>query len=331
MRPTALRARSRWRLVVTGLAVGLSAAATPAAARVVESIAAVVGNEIILQSEVEDHAKPLLRELARIGDAAQRTARATAVRREILDRLIDDELILLQANELRLSVTGEEIDRSIEQIKKENNLSAAQLRDALQAQGMSMASYRQDLKKQILRFRVLNIAVGARLGVSDKDVEDYYERHVKSGTNVQVRASHIFIAIPEDADAAAVAEREARAKELLAQAKDGKDFAILARQFSEDAATRQDGGDLGYFGRDMLPKAIEELVFSMKVGDVRGPLRADRGFHVIKLVDRKNVDARPLAEVRENIRAQLRDQEMKRQTKIYLSDLRKKTLIDVRM
>ena len=60
-----------------------------------------------------------------------------------------------------------------------------------------------------------------------------------------------------------------------------------AKQFSDDAATRADGGDLGTFGKDMLPKAIEELVFSMKIGEIRGPVRADRGFHVIKLVERK--------------------------------------------
>jgi parvulin-like peptidyl-prolyl isomerase len=146
-----------------------------------------------------------------------------------------------------------------------------------------------------------------------------------------VRASHIVVAIPDGADAATVAERETRAKELLARAKAGEDFATLARQLSDDAATRQDGGDLGFFGRDMLPKPIEELVFAMAVGEIRGPVRADRGFHVIRLVDRKTGDAKPLAEMREDIRAQLRDQEMKRQTKIYLSDLRKKTLIDVRM
>ena len=114
---------------------------------------------------------------------------------------------------------------------------------------------------------------------------------------MQVRASHVFIAIPEGADAATVAEKQAQAQKILERAQAGEDFAKLARETSDDAATRADGGDLGYFGKDMLPKAIEELVFAMKVGDVRGPIRADRGFHVIKLVDRKIKDPKPFDEV----------------------------------
>ena len=99
---------------------------------------------------------------------------------------------------------------------------------------------------------------------------------------------------------------------------------------SDDAATRAEGGDLGYFGKDMLPKAIEEMVFAMKPGEVRGPVRADRGFHVIKLVDRKTTDPKPLDEVKDDIRMQLRQKDMERQTKIYLAELRKKTLVDIR-
>ena len=99
---------------------------------------------------------------------------------------------------------------------------------------------------------------------------------------------------------------------------------------SDDAVIWAEGGDLGFFGKDMLPKPIEELVFAMKPGEVRGPVRADRGFHVIKLVDRKIKDAKPLDDVKDDIRMQLRQKDMERQTKIYLTELRKKTLVDIR-
>jgi len=226
-------------------------------------------------------------------------------------------------------VTSEQIDSSIEEIKKQNSIDDDQLREALKAQGMSMASYRADLKRQLLRFRVLNIAVGSRVNVSDEEVKAYYERHMKGSANVQVRASHIFIAIPDGADLATAADKEAQAKKILERAQK-EDFAKLAREVSDDAATRADGGDLGYFGKDMLPKPIEELVFAMKPGEVRGPVRADRGFHVIKLVDRRIKDPKPLDDVKDDIRMQLRQKDMERQTKIYLTELRKKTLVDIR-
>jgi peptidyl-prolyl cis-trans isomerase SurA len=316
--------------VTASLALALLAGAGRAEARLVEKVAAVVGDNIILASEVEEKAAPMLADAGKIGDPAKRSARATALRREVLDRLIDDELILQQASELKLSVTNEQVDQSIDEIKKQNSLDDDQLREALRGQGMSMAGYRADLKRQLLRYRVLNIAVGSRVSISDEEVKGYYERHMKEGGNVQVRASHIFVAIPDGADASTVAEKQAWAQKLLDRARGGEDFAKLAKQYSDDPATRGDGGDLGTFGKDMLPKAIEEIVFSMKVGELAGPVRADRGFHVIKLVSRTVKDAKPLAEVQDDIRIQLRQKEMEKQTKSYLAELRKKTLVDVR-
>jgi parvulin-like peptidyl-prolyl isomerase len=322
---------SRSRLAAATLLATVMGASSAAHARVVEKVAAVVGDAVILASEVEEKAAPLLAEVSRLPDPGKRAARSSALRREVLERLIDDELILQQAADLKLTITSEQVDASIEEIKRQNSIDDAQLAAALKAQGMSMAAYRADLKRQLLRFRVINIAVGSRVTISDEDVKSYYDRHMKSGgENVQVRASHIFVAIPEGSDAAAVAEKHAQAQKLLERAKAGEDFAKLAREFSDDPATRGEGGDLGYFGRDMLPKAIEEMVFAMQVGDIRGPVRADRGFHVIKLVDRKVKDAKPLDEVKDDIRMQLRQKEMERQTKTYLAELRKKTLVDIR-
>ncbi len=318
-----------------GLRVGaavlaLAAASGVARARVVEKVAAVVGDSLVLASEVEEKVAPLMADVNRIPDPDKRSARAGALRREVLDRLIDDELILQQAAELKLTVTSEQVDSSIEEIKKQNSIDDDQLRDALRSQGMSMSAYRADLKRQLLRFRVLNIAVGSRVNISDDEVRSYYNRHMKDGSNTQVRASHVFISIPDGADANLVAEKQAAAQKILERAQAGEDFAKLARETSDDAATRAEGGDLGTFGKDMLPKAIEELVFSMKVGDIRGPIRADRGFHVIKLVDRTTKDPKPFDEVKEEIRMQLRQKDMERQTKIYLAELRKKTLVDIR-
>src|SRR3954467_11139120 len=149
---------------------------------------------------------------------------------------------------------------------------------------------------------------------------------MKDGSNAQVRASHVYVAIPEGADAAAAAEKQAQAQKILERAQAGEDFAKLARETSDDAATRADGGDLGYFGKDMLPKAIEELVFSMQLGDIRGPIRVDRGFHVIKLLDRNRGRTKPFDEVKDDIRNELRGKDMERETQKHHGELPKKVL-----
>lgn len=300
-------------------------------ARVVERIAAVVDDDVILASEVEERAAPFLQQVAGITDQAQRAARAEAVRREVLDRLIDDQLIFAKAREMKLTVTSEEIDKSIEGIKQDNNLSDEQLLQALTAQGMTMATYRQDVKKQVLRYRVLSIAVGSKISISDRDLQDYYDRNIKKGAASEVRASHIFLSIPNDADTGAVVAKRKEAEALLARAKAGEDFAKLAREHSEDGATRQEGGDLGYFGRDLLPKPIEEVVFAMQVGEVRGPVRADRGFHIIQLVDKRIKDVKSFEEMKSDIRMRLRQKEYEKEAKGFIADLRRKALVDVRL
>ena len=299
-------------------------------ARVVEKIVAVVGTDIILQSEVEERAAPMMADIAAISNPGQRAARAAAVRRQILEHMVDEQLLVQEAADLKVSVSSEEVDKSIEQIKKDYGLDDTQLRDELHKQGMSLATYRQNTKREILRYRIINIAVGSKVSVSDADVQSYYERHMQAA-NVQVRASHIFLAIPDGADTATAQEKQKQAQLLLQRAQAGEDFGRLAREYSEDPATRAEGGDLGWFGKDILPKPIEELVFSMKIDEIRGPVRADRGFHVIKLLGRRAQDPKPLAEVRDQIRGQLRQREMERQTKNFLSELRKKTLVDIRM
>jgi len=317
-------------LRASAVALGLVLLAWPAHARVVEKIAALVGDDLILLSEVEDRAAPLMADIAAIANPSEREARTNAIRREVLDRLIDDQLLAQQATELKLTVSNDEIDRAIGQIKRDYGLSDSQLKDELSKQGLSMPTYRQNTKREILKYRVLNIAVGSKINVGDSEVQSYYDRHMKSA-NLQVRASQIFIAIPENADNATVVEREKLAKSLLDRAQKGEDFAKLAREYSEDAGTRAEGGDLGFISRDILPKPMEELVFSMNVGDVRGPVRADRGFHVIKVVDKHAKESKPFAEVQDDIRIRLRQREMERQSKIYLSDLRKKVLVDIRL
>ena len=101
----------------------------------VEKIAAVVGENVVLASEVEEKAGPLMADISKVTDPDKRAARASSLRREVLDRLIDDELILQQAAELKLTVTSEQIDSSIEEIKKQNNIDDDQLREALRGAG----------------------------------------------------------------------------------------------------------------------------------------------------------------------------------------------------
>jgi peptidyl-prolyl cis-trans isomerase SurA len=302
--------------------------------RVIERVVAVVNDEIILLSELEERVAPIVAEMDRQGEInlRSREAQLVVLRRRVLDMLVDERLMLNQAQQLKLGVTSEEIDRALEEIRKQNNVELDDLIKALRQQGMTLAQYRQDLRKQILRLKVVNAAVRSRISVSDEEVKNYYEQRVRrSGTQRTVRASHIFVGIPEDASPKDVERKRRQAGDLVERARAGEDFAKLARAHSEDPATKEEGGDLGYFTRGSLPAAVEEIVFNMDIGEVRGPIRAARGFHVIKLLARKDEGVKPLKEIKEQLRQQLYAQEMEKATKAWLQEIRKKAHVESRL
>jgi peptidyl-prolyl cis-trans isomerase SurA len=301
--------------------------------KIFERIVAVVNSDIILLSELEDRAAPYRAQLQQVPDAALREQRTEQLRREMLDQMIDEQLIKQEASKLKLSVTEKELELAVQDVMRKNNLTRDQLRDALLQEGKSIEAYKSTiLKPQLLRLRVLNSQVRSRIIVSDEELRAHYQKNLRVlGAETKVRARHIFVAIPEGAGAKEVAARRRRAEALLAKVKAGESFIELAKKESEDSVTREDGGDLGFFGRGTLPTGIEDVLFAMKPGEVKGPLRAERGFHLLQLVERKESSARSFDEVKEELMQQIYAQRMEKATQAWLVEVRKKSHIDVRL
>jgi len=314
-------------------AMVLLAAAAPAArAEVIERIVAVVNDDVILQSELNLRVVAAEDELDTIADPQKQAERRQQLEDALLDAMIAEQLIAQQAGELKLKVSNAEVDKALDEVRKQNKVTAEQLERALREEGFTMAQYRSDVKRQILRLKVINVAVRSRIQISDTEIQEAYDRKTRQGAAIgEVRASHIFIEVPEGADEAVVKETQARAATLAVRARDGEDFAELAKASSEDPATKDDGGDLGWIGRGMLPGELDTVLFAMKPGEVRGPLRGESGWHVIKLTDVRKSEMKPLAEVKEKLREELYQAELKRQTKNWIDELRKKAYIKKRV
>ena len=320
-------------VAAVGLAAGRRAALAAAEPVTVERIVAVVNNEIILLSDAKERA-------AQVGQAIDDTGppevrrKAEQQLRQVVDRMVDDALVLQSATELKLSVENAEIDRAIEEVKKQNNIDTDQFASALAQQGYTMEAYRKDLRKQLLRLKVINTAVRSHITITDEDIRSFYNQTVrKAGGKRSVHARHVLVSLTPGASDAVVAERRKRAGLVVEEARAGRDFAQLARTFSDDAATRDSDGDLGWLGEsDGLPPALAEVLFAMDQSEVRGPVRTDRGFEVLQVLEKKeSSDVKPLAEVKDQIRSQLYSQQIEKATTTWLTELRRKAHIDVRL
>jgi peptidyl-prolyl cis-trans isomerase SurA len=320
--------------VAAALLVSTLVAAGGAEAKVVERIVAVVNKRILLLSQVNERVRPLVSQLQQIPDMTMRKQRLKQLRRQVLNHLIDEALIRQEASKLKLKVSDKDLELAIKDVMRKNKLTREQLEAALRQEGKSIAAYKQKiLRPQLLRMRVVNVQVRSRVAVSKDEIKALYQKNLRAlGVETKVRARHIFVVIPVGASGKKVMDRKRYAVSLAAKGrKKGADFAALAKKYSEDSVTRTDGGDLGYFSRGTLPANIEAVVFAMKKGDIRGPMRTERGYHVIKLVDRKESSARSLADVKEELRNQIYMKKVEKATKAWLKELRKRSYVDIKV
>jgi len=312
------------RLFSIALLVAVISPHRGAGAAVVERIVAVVNDDIILLSEVEGRAK--------FAAAENPTANPDKVNRDVLEGLIDERLIAQEAVTLKIEVDRLEVDRAVDEVKRQHKITQAELEEALRAQGMTISSYREDLRNHILRLKVLNLQVRSRVSVSDEDVRKAYEQNLRTtGTDVKVRVRQILVAIPPDSPRTLRDARRAQAIQLGERVRAGEDLGELAKQLSDDPSTRAEGGDLGYVARSALPPEVGEVVFAMKVGEVRGPIYSDLGAHIAQVLDRKASEARPFDEVKEELRRQIHGQEVEKQTRLWLVDVRRRAHVDDRL
>jgi len=190
------------------------------------------------------------------------------------------------------------------------SFTADSFRNQVQVSDADVASYfdahKNDFKipeKRKIRYALIDIdAIKAKINIPNADVERAYNNNIEQySTPEQVRASHILLKTAGKDDAAV----KAKAEDILKQAKSGADFAELAKKYSEDEASAKNGGDLDYFGRGRMVPEFDQAVFAMEPGQISDLVKTQYGYHIIKLIDKKNAATRPLQDVRQQIVDQL--------------------------
>jgi len=298
----------------------------------VDRVVAVVNDAIILSSELMRRVAPLSSDLEGVSDQAERKRRKDKLKSQVLDEMINEELIVQAAAESKLDVAAREVQNALEEIKKQNTLDDNQLAEALRMQGYTMAGYRHDVRRQILRMRAINMLVRPRVTVTDDDVRGRYDAMSRRSAAVKrIKLRHILVGLPERPTEAQLAEAKRRAGDIIEKVRGGADFARLAASESADETTRYSGGELGWIERGSIDTEWEVIVFAMNKGEVRGPITGPRGLHVFQVTDLERNQQKPFAEMKEQLRNEIYRKEMDRQTKLWIDELREKAHIQVKL
>jgi parvulin-like peptidyl-prolyl isomerase len=299
---------------------------------IAERVVAVVNDAIILESELEARMLPLLSELTSVADPSERDRRLGKIRGQTLDDMINEELVVQAGEQAKIDVEPSEIQAALDEIKAQNNIDDAGLLQLLAAQGFTLGNYKTDLRRQILRLRTINSIVAPKVNISDDDaLARYNELQRRSQAVGKVRLAHILIALPEHPTEQDIADAKAKAAAAKARVDAGEDWNAVCADVSEDTSTKASGGELGWFERGSLQDpAWEKVVFSMEKGDVRGPVPGDNGFHVFKAEETQSSGLKAFAEMKEQIKGELRHREMEKQTQVWIEELRKRAYIDLK-
>lgn len=265
--------------------------------------AAVVNGTKIPESQISSElrrviANPQFQSVFRGPQGEQNRADA---RREILTRLIKEQVIIDAAATLGVRASSEEIERRIGELRRAYPSEEAFEAD-LARENIELEEVRSFLRKQVL-LEAVQRDVGKDVKVSDEEIASYYEAR-KAEFEGQIRAAHILVCEQLDRrtrQCTLTQADEDLAKSLTTRARAGEDFAALAARYSQDPGTAGSGGDLGWFGRNAFVPAFEEAAFALQPGQISDPVRTQFGFHVIRLAAK----GRTLEDARKEIVEQL--------------------------
>ncbi|AHE97928.1 peptidylprolyl isomerase [Thioalkalivibrio paradoxus] len=270
------------------LLILLSAALHPVLAqerdRFMDRIVAVVGEDVITQRELVQRLETAEQQLVQRGVAIPDR---DALVRQVMERMVLERIQLQEAERVGIRIDELTLNRTMENIAAENNLTLRQLRNALQAEGVDFNQFREQIRDELTIAQLRRRQVEDRLRVGEQEIDDLIA--AESGAidrDVRYHLAHILVALPPGADSRTIAEAREKSGTLRDRAVAGEDFASLAITYS-DAPDALEGGDLGWRGAADVPTLFARNVILMRPGEITPVLRSPNGFHIVKLIDRE--------------------------------------------
>lgn len=305
-------------------------------ANIIDSCVAVVNDDVITLSEVNEAGKPIFQRVAEEVPPEQLAEALKQARQTVIDKLIEKRLLVQQAEQMQISVSDEDVDRALAQILERNTTTMEQFKSELARMGVDEQQYRENLRDQILGSKLINYEVRSKVIVPEETIIDYYDQHYTEQVGeggyyiLQIGVTLNKEGMPADPAEAKKAARK-KAERILSLAMGGQDFKQLARQYS-DLPSAVDGGDIGAFQKDEMAEYMRDAVTSLKPGEISSVVENPNGYMIFKLLssqEGKIITKVPYESVKEEIRSTLYQQEMEKRYDSWLEEIRSQAYIKI--
>ncbi|MCW5599504.1 MAG: peptidylprolyl isomerase [Nitrosomonas sp.] len=250
----------------------------------IDHIVAVVNEEVITRNELNDLIENTVKQLQKQGT---QLPPYDVLEKQLLERLIMTRIQLQRANEMGISVSDTELDQTLRNIAKENNLSMGDFYAALEQEGIGLSRFRDEIRDEMLMVRLKEREISSRVNVTEGEIDNFLRTQETSAIgNDDYHVAHILVQIFEQMDAAQVEAKRLRAEEALARLQEGVEFAQVSAEFS-DAPNALQGGDLGWRPITQMGPAFAEMLINMQPGEVTPVIQSPVGFHILKLMGKR--------------------------------------------
>ncbi len=249
-------------------------------------IVAVVNAEPITRSELQQRVQ---RARAQLSQQGVTLPPQEELARQVLERLISEKAQLQMATENGVRVEEDAIDQAEQNVAHQNQIDVAELRRRVQADGMTLARFRAELRDQIALTRLREREVDGRVKVSEQEIDQYLQdqRNNIDLATLELDLGQVLVAVPENATPEQTQVLQARAQRVLERARAGEDFSALVKEYS-DGMERASGKSMGLRSADRYPTLFVQAVLRLDKGAVTGLLRSPAGFHILKVMDKRS-------------------------------------------
>jgi peptidyl-prolyl cis-trans isomerase SurA len=297
---------------------------------VVDRIVAVVNDEIITLYDLNKTLKPYEENIQALGYPPEKLRETLfKLRSDLLNKLVDEKLADQQIKKNNLTISMQEIDVTIERIKESRSYTDEDLRTGLAEQGLTIEEYRENLKKQLLRGKLVNREVKSKIVITSAEIEKYYNEHrEKYAGEAKYHLWNIFIRFSQMTDESQKQIAFGEMETVLSQLKQGRSFESFADE-APDSPENPAGTDLGLYRLDELSPQLKNVVKDMKVGEYSSILETDRGYQIIYVQKILMTDSKSLSDVEAEIEDVLYNEAIDNRYNTWLSELRKRSHIKI--
>lgn len=255
---------------------------------VLDRVAAIVNDDIVLQSELDQRTGSIYRNIQNSGT---QPPSIEILQTQVLERLISERLQLNMGFNAGVRISNKEIDQTIARLAMGNNISVQQYLEQISAGGESMTDLRENIANELIIMQVQQGSVMRGIHISTQELNNFLNSEEgKLMTSPEVNLGQILISASSTDTAEEITASREKLNSIIAEIKQGSDFKQLAIANSEDQSALE-GGDLGWRNQAQLPSLFTEAIDNLEPGEVSKPIRSGAGFHILKLYDRKGGDA----------------------------------------